>query len=147
MGYISVDPSYSKNRVSFSTVTIREYEIIIGDHPVIKVGPPISLGWSFVVGNPRNIDEYECKRERKGVRKMSSVARRNLLQNIFDIPAEDILAAEKSVLETHSEGCDEGGKGRKFVKRLRKSLKKRFSREKLISGFVEAQDHLFLSVM
>jgi len=33
--------------MSFSNVNIREYEIIICDHPETSVGPSISLGWKY----------------------------------------------------------------------------------------------------
>ena len=36
-----------KKRVSFGTLSVRRYDMILGDHPDCTVGPPVQLGWEF----------------------------------------------------------------------------------------------------
>lgn len=40
-------PPSQKKSVSFSKITIREYNVIAGDNPACSSGPPISLGWEY----------------------------------------------------------------------------------------------------
>mmetsp|Transcript_24953 Transcript_24953/g.38403 ORF Transcript_24953/g.38403 Transcript_24953/m.38403 type:complete len:204 (+) Transcript_24953:80-691(+) len=51
--------SNGKGRVSFGICEIREYQVIIGDHPSCKSGLPISLGWKHAGTEVVDIDEYE----------------------------------------------------------------------------------------
>lgn len=85
--------------VSFGPIHVRHYERIVGDHPDTRVGVPLSLGWAyyedeqFADGIP--IDRYECDRIRRGKVRMSSITRKNMLLNVFEVPIEDIVRAEK----------------------------------------------------
>ena len=82
--------SHKKKSVSFGTVNIRCYEVILGDHPCCSTGCPLSLGWIYqtsstattednettpalVVKSSRattTVDEYETRRAgcRRGMR-------------------------------------------------------------------------------
>jgi hypothetical protein len=85
--------------VSFGPIHVRHYERIVGDHPETRVGVPLALGWvyyedeKYADGIP--IDRYECDRIRKGKFRMSSITRKNILLNVFEVPLEDIVRAEK----------------------------------------------------
>ena len=46
-------------RVSFSIVSIREYERILGDNPSVTTGPPIGIGWRNAPEFTLDVDEYE----------------------------------------------------------------------------------------
>ena len=62
----------SKNRnVSFSSISIREYDISIGDNPSCSSGNPISLGWN-VSTDTKDIDVDEFEQERELQRSNSS---------------------------------------------------------------------------
>uniref|UniRef100_A0A7S4K9D1 Uncharacterized protein n=1 Tax=Odontella aurita TaxID=265563 RepID=A0A7S4K9D1_9STRA len=59
-----------RKTVRFSTVHIREHEIVIGDSPSCDTGIPISLGWGYASSLNTKVDSYE--RSREGVRKTCS---------------------------------------------------------------------------
>jgi hypothetical protein len=93
-----------KKIVSFGSVYIRQYERIVGDHPETKVGVPVSIGWKYYdskeqYSSPISIYEYDEYRVSKGrgkyLLKMSSITRRNMLLNVFDIPEQELARAEK----------------------------------------------------
>jgi hypothetical protein len=83
--------------VSFGNIQVREYERIVGDHPDTKVGVPLSIGWAFYERPPVSIEQYEGDRIRKGNLRLTSITRKNLLRNVFGIPEEEILNAEKEI--------------------------------------------------
>ena len=45
--------------VKFGPVSIREYELFLGDNPCCREGPSLSLGWSYNKSKPIDIDKYE----------------------------------------------------------------------------------------
>merc|ERR1739836_319140 len=89
----------NERSVSFGPIRVREYERIVGDHPDTRVGVPLSLGWAYYEdeenANGIPIDLYECDRIRKGKIRMSSITRKNILLNVWEVPMEDIVEAEK----------------------------------------------------
>lgn len=48
-----------KKAVTFGEVTVREYEIIIGDHPNCRTGFPLSLGWNYINHCDVSVDHFE----------------------------------------------------------------------------------------
>lgn len=95
----SVSPIHeNKKSVSFGSIEIREYTRIVGDHPDVKIGVPISIGWAFYQREAIPLDVYEANRHPKRViLRLSSIARKNMLRNIFDIPEKEITSAEKEI--------------------------------------------------
>jgi hypothetical protein len=88
----------SRKKVRFDHIRMREYNRIVGDHPDTKVGPPISLSWEFVEKQPVHINDYESTRKPyKRTLRMSSVTRKNILLNVFEISEEEIRSAEKEI--------------------------------------------------
>lgn len=56
------DVSLSKRgRVEFTTVKIREYAVVIGDHPLANMYP-LTLDWPFVESDPQSIESYESRK-------------------------------------------------------------------------------------
>jgi hypothetical protein len=51
-----------KKSVSFASVEIRNYSVIIGDHPCCTQGCPLSLDWDYVSSDAQSLDEYESTR-------------------------------------------------------------------------------------
>ncbi|KAL3906072.1 MAG: hypothetical protein SGARI_004168 [Bacillariaceae sp.] len=44
---MSAPPPRAYKRVRFGFVTIRNYDVTMGDNPAVTCGPPISLNWTF----------------------------------------------------------------------------------------------------
>jgi hypothetical protein len=87
-----------KKSVSFGSIQQREYNRIVGDHPDVRVGPPVTFSWEYSELSPVSVDDYESNRvPYKKLLRMSSITRKNMLRTIFDIPEEDIRLAEKEV--------------------------------------------------
>lgn len=53
-------------RVSFTTVSVRNYELILGDNPEAEF--PLSLGWDYDEESPSSVsvDEYDTRHDREG---------------------------------------------------------------------------------
>lgn len=136
-----------KSRVSFSTVEIREYERVVGDHPDTKVGPPMAIGWAFAESEVSMLDDYESDRlsTRKGTRRMSSITRKNILKNVFAIPEEEIRMAEKEVQKIFLKRVKTSNQGKvaekveEGLETIGRRLKRTFSKERLWKGLVESQ--------
>merc|ERR1711976_888571 len=111
-------------------------------HPETKIGPPVALVWSYIEGKSVSLDEYERQRRRKGTRRMTSVARRKILQ-LFGVPDDEILQAEKDVQKvqhgrerTKKQGII-SGRTESAVRNIKRTLKRSFSREPLFKGFAD----------
>eukprot|EP00586_Coscinodiscus_wailesii_P007092 CAMPEP_0172491588 /NCGR_PEP_ID=MMETSP1066-20121228/22449_1 /TAXON_ID=671091 /ORGANISM="Coscinodiscus wailesii, Strain CCMP2513" /LENGTH=363 /DNA_ID=CAMNT_0013260715 /DNA_START=229 /DNA_END=1320 /DNA_ORIENTATION=- len=63
--YLNQRRRRNDSKVCFSTVEIREYETILGDHPFVSSGPALSIGWSYNKDNVQSftLDEYEGRKE------------------------------------------------------------------------------------
>ena len=48
--------------VSFNTVKVREYPIILGDNPSVSEGPPLSIDWHYEDVDEFEVEEYESTR-------------------------------------------------------------------------------------
>lgn len=86
----------SHRSVAFSTLSVRQYEIVIGDNPYCKTGLPLSLGTTYTELMPVSIDEYEkirtSRQTRKQLRK-SSHERQLMLQDGYS--AAELRQAER----------------------------------------------------
>lgn len=92
---------FSTKKVSFSSVSIREHDITIGDHPDCAKGIPISLDWNFHENLPMEINRYEKQRvkERRKNRKnmaLSDLHRKSLLFT-FGYTYADLEEAKKVI--------------------------------------------------
>jgi hypothetical protein len=48
--------------VRFDSVEIREYEYTLGEHPGVRVGPPLTISWDAISSSILPLDEYEKNR-------------------------------------------------------------------------------------
>lgn len=63
----------TKKHVSFTSLEIRNYNIVIGDHPCCVMGCPVTLGWDYAPAKRLSVDQYEAGRV--GVRRNRSELR------------------------------------------------------------------------
>lgn len=86
----------SKKKVRFTSVSIREYVRIVGDHPDCVVGPPMAIGWEYVEVPAQGIDTFEADHlVRRSSTRLSSTERKELLSHEFGVPEIEIRLAEK----------------------------------------------------
>jgi hypothetical protein len=135
--------------VKFSTISIREYDRIVGDHPDCKVGPPITIGWEYGENAAQNLDEYESSRKRRKNLRLTSITRKNMLHNVFGISEEEIRMAEKEVQkilkqrDTSKKQTKVGERTEAFVQSAKRKIRKVFSKESFWNGVVQSQKHMF----
>ena len=104
---IPIEPPESMNtripKVKFGTVLIREYEIILGDHPCCSYGPPITISWNYCEQyDPCEVDKYEFD---------NALNRRSMREMMLN------YHQRKYLLQDHSE--EEFKKVKKEVKRIK----------------------------
>jgi hypothetical protein len=110
--------SYSK--LQWGEVHVREYARVVGDHPEVRLGPPLSIGWAYCDRLSQSLDEFESEHstKRKGVHRLSSVERRDLLHNVFQVPINEARAALEQlekIRRYHQKSKKEEGKVRQTM--------------------------------
>ena len=158
----SEDPSKVSNNaatttkdtvVNFGSVQIREFDRIVGDHPDVGLGPPLSIGWKYLEKEAVDLDTYEQQKQNEqdqkiqdaknrggwaplpGLRKLSSGKRRDILRIDFDISQLEIEKAEAEVEKTKKQR-EQTNKQKKVFMRTeeifqsaQRKLKRTFSRD------------------
>lgn len=74
----------AKRSVQFSTIEVRDYDMILGDHPCCSYGPPITIDWDYLEYEPIDVNEYELHHPpRRALREMSMnyYTRKRMLAN------------------------------------------------------------------
>jgi hypothetical protein len=135
-----------RHSVRFSDVKVREYNRVLGNHPEATNGVPISLGWEFVEGVPTPLSEYESNRptRRRNLR-LSSLTRKNLLVNVFQVDEKEIIEANNELKRIRKQRDSSNKQGRigahvesALTSTRRKFRKTFFSRDELFQGFAVA---------
>lgn len=62
-----------KRNISFSTLEIRHYEMILGDNPGGSSGPPLSLGWNYDEDQTKVLDMEDYEQTREARRKVDQL--------------------------------------------------------------------------
>ena len=88
--------------VSFTTVEIRDYERVPGDHPQTSFGVPLTIGWAYKPRGLMSIDRYEKETDKstkcgKQPKRLGAMTRKKLLMDEFNIPLKEITDAEKAL--------------------------------------------------
>ena len=74
----------AKRSVQFSTIEVRDYDMILGDHPCCSYGPPMTIDWDYLEYEPIDVNEYELHHPpRRALREMSMnyYTRKRMLAN------------------------------------------------------------------
>lgn len=87
----------TKKKVSFGELHIREYAVILGDHPCCTVGLPLTLGWGVQGEASVGVDEHEALRTARSRRelKLSLYDRHSMLSSSY---SEEELRREQRKL-------------------------------------------------
>ena len=78
---------HDEKHVSFTSLSIREYTQVLGDHPCCTVGPPLCLGWDYTDATQISLEDYEASRPRRRSRqamRLSWDKRREILSDYSD---------------------------------------------------------------
>jgi len=94
-----------KKSVKFGTVLVRDYEIILGDHPCCSYGPPVTIDWDYHEYEPLDVDKYEFEAltSRRSLRDMmlNYYQRKHLLKD--DYTEVDFKATKKVIKRIKSQ--------------------------------------------
>lgn len=87
--------------VAFSTIEVREYERIVGDNPSCTRGPPMSIGWAYILSYCGNVKDYETseKTHKRSKKEFYFTAdqRTKLLTEEWEIPEEELTRARREI--------------------------------------------------
>jgi len=90
------------SRVSFSQISIRSFDLCIGDSPAVLTGVPISLDWTFTESPPLSVDDFEDSRSHlrrsKQELKMSVQHRHHKL--VYDFGVAEAAVNQRMVQRT-----------------------------------------------
>lgn len=143
----------SKKAVKFGSVIIREYNRIPGDHPDTRVGPPITISWEYAEQPAKSLDDYEQTRPTKRMNlRLSSITRKNILRNVFEIAEEDIEAAEREAQKVQKlrEKTSSQGKVSSVVENvflsMKRKIKRRVSKDAMMFDTYPGHTNAMLSI-
>jgi len=106
-------PSVDRN-VSFSSIQVREYNMTLGDHPVSKLGPPVSLDWNYESENVVDLDAYEKARQPRRHRrklKLSYKDREKILLHDRGFSKDEVREAWLSAIEIRKQRRETKARG------------------------------------
>lgn len=92
--------SMPKKSVSFSTVNIREHQVIVGDHPCTADSLPLSLGWAHAEeSHVMDVDTYEkyrtSHRRCRSDMQLTFLERKNILKRVGGLSERDIMHEQR----------------------------------------------------
>jgi hypothetical protein len=101
--------SSNTNQVRFGDLTIREYPMVLGEHPCCSSGAPVQIGWEPLSVSTRNMELHEYMRgeRRHGKKQLGiSVQKRAHLLLRAGYSLEEIGDATLKVEETKKNRAD-----------------------------------------
>jgi hypothetical protein len=98
-----------RSSVSFGSIEVREFDRIVGDHPDVSNGPPLSIGWEFVQDEAVTVDEYEEAKPPKSNKREENFLVRTKFERIcilhqdYGYSIQELRAAEKEAKRVHKQ--------------------------------------------
>lgn len=139
-----VEP-HEATKIRFSTVQFRTFNRIVGDHPDVVVGPPLTFDWQYEESEKVAIEEYEENRPpKRRILRLSSITRKNLLRNVFEVEEDEIIGAEKEIQkirkqrESTNKQSKTGAKVEGALRSAKRKFLRRFTRENVLKGLAAA---------
>lgn len=89
-----------RRQVSFDLVEIREYNVVLGVHPLASGGFPLELGWEYNESQQFSVDEYElerscCPYSGQKVQRLSAIERQYKLAQVSGCTLMEIISQEE----------------------------------------------------
>lgn len=149
----TVSTASSKKSVKFGNVIIREYNRIPGDHPDTRAGPPITISWEYAEQPAKSLDDYEQNRPTKRMNlRLSSITRKNILRNVFEVSEGEIEAAEREARKVQKlrEKTASQGKVSSVVENvflsMKRKIKRRVSKDAMMFDTYPGHTNAMLSI-
>ena len=102
--------SSSKKRVSFGNLQVREFTVVLGDHPCCTVGLPVTLGWDVETEYSIPLEDHEssksCRRRTRHELRMSLDDRKELLGD--NISPQDVRKIQRKMHRARTGRCMTG---------------------------------------
>lgn len=91
--------SSTRKSVSFRDIHINEYNMMLGDHPSVSAGAPLTIEWKPVASHRLSLDDYESafqgERRRGQELRLPASIRKNILEGF--VSEEEIKKAKREV--------------------------------------------------
>jgi len=88
-----------KHNVSFTSIDVREYNVVLGDHDFPEDGLPLSLGWDYVEHTSIQVDDYEELRRypfpNRRPQKLGYYERKNRLKRVSGYSESELRHMER----------------------------------------------------
>ncbi|KAG7350579.1 hypothetical protein IV203_009939 [Nitzschia inconspicua] len=65
--------SVSRRNVSFDTVEVRHYELVLDLNPSTTSGPSVGIGWNYTVQPPQKVSDVERMKDQLGRRRLNDI--------------------------------------------------------------------------
>jgi len=111
--------------VAFSTVEVREYDQVVGDHTDL-VGPPLSIGWEYLEQELVPLSEYEENRPPRRPQMeflITPTGRRQILIKNWGYTSEELSAEERVLVKRRENEYRSESKKNCLVRKLGKKVK------------------------
>lgn len=115
--------------VSFSTVEVREYDQVVGDHTDL-IGPPLSIGWKYRKYLSMPLSEYEENKPPQRAQMeflITPTGRRQILIKNWGYTSQELSDVEKNLAKRRE--SEEKGERRKMsiMRKVGKKVKRSFT--------------------
>ena len=86
-----------KKHVSFTSLSIREYSQVLGDHPCCMSGPPLCLSWDYTEVTQVSLEDYEASRPRRRSLQAMRLSRDERCEILSDYSYGDVRRVQRKL--------------------------------------------------